>query len=84
MRTDEWYNFRAPPEGVRVLLRLDETTYEGGAMGADHPAAWAHEVGRGRSAYTALGHTAESYAEPLFLEHLGGAVCWAARLACAR
>ncbi|MDT0630252.1 ThuA domain-containing protein [Rubrivirga litoralis] len=83
MRTDEWYTFHAPPENVRVLLRLDGASYEGGAAGTP-PAAWAHEVGRGRSAYTALGHTAESYAEPLFLAHLGGAVCWAARLDCAR
>jgi len=33
-RTDEWYNFRADPdEAVRVLVRLDETTYSGGKMG---------------------------------------------------
>lgn len=82
VRADEWYNFRSRPEGVRVLLRLDESTYEGGTMGPEHPAAWAHEVGAGRSVYTALGHTAETYAEPLFRAHLGGAVCWAARLDC--
>ena len=29
VRTDEWYNFQAPPEGVRVLLRLDASTYRG-------------------------------------------------------
>ena len=84
VRTDEWYNFQAPPEGVRVLLRLDASTYRGGTMGAEHAAAWAHTVGSGRSVYTALGHTAESYADPLFRAHLGGAVCWAARLDCAR
>ena len=84
VRTDEWYNFQGQPEAVRVLLRLDEATYEGGTMGTEHPAAWAHAVGAGRSVYTALGHTAETYAEPLFRAHLGGAVCWAARLGCAR
>ena len=83
VRTDEWYDFQEAPRGVRVLLRLDASSYEGGAMGADHPVAWAHVVGEGRAAYTGLGHTAESYAEPLFLDHLGGAVCWAARLSCA-
>ena len=83
VRTDEWYAFDARPQGVRVLLRLDESTYEGGTMGDDHPIAWAHTVGQGRSVYTAMGHTAESYAEPLFRGHLAGAVCWAARAACA-
>ena len=79
-RTDEWYSFRARPEGVTVLLRLDESTYQGGSMGDDHPIAWSHTVGQGRAVYTALGHTAESYAEPEFRAHLGGAVGWAARL----
>ena len=85
VRTDEWYNFRALPSStVRILLRLDESTYDGGTMGDDHPAAWAHAVGDGRAVYTALGHTAASYAEPLFLAHLDGALCWTARLTCDR
>ena len=85
VRTDEWYNFRAlPSPTVRILLRLDESTYDGGTMGDDHPVAWAHAVGDGRAVYTALGHTAESYAEPLVLAHLDGALCWAARLTCDR
>lgn len=84
VRTDEWYSFRALPVGVDVLLRIDESTYEGGGMGLDHPVAWAHAVGQGRAVYTALGHTSGSYAEPAFRAHLAGAVCWAARLPCAR
>ena len=55
--TDEPYDFRAPPAaGVRVLARLDESTYKGGTMGADHPIIWCHRVGPGRSFYTGLGH----------------------------
>ena len=78
-RTDEWYYFRANPrETVRVLLRLDETTYRGGQMGADHPIAWYHEFDGGRAWYTAGGHTAESYREPLFLQHLLGGIEYAA------
>ena len=85
VRTDEWYSFGAPPPAaVRVLLRLDASTVDGTTMGDDHPLAWAHAVGDGRALYTALGHTAESYAEPLFLSHLDGALCWVARLDCAR
>jgi type 1 glutamine amidotransferase len=74
---DEWYDFRANPRpGVRVLLTVDEATYDGGTMGADHPVAWCHEYGGGRCFYTALGHAARTFAEPAFLRHLGGALEW--------
>ena len=74
-RTDEWYNFRSNPRGkVHVLATLDEATYSGGKMGADHPIAWCQAIDGGRSWYTAMGHTAESYAEPLFRRHLLGGI----------
>src|SRR5215471_12183038 len=74
-RTDEWYNFRTNPRSaVHVLATVDEASYSGGAMGADHPIAWCQTIGSGRSWYTAMGHTAESYAEPLFRLHLLGGI----------
>lgn len=74
-RTDEWYNFRSNPRGaVHVLATLDESTYTGGTMGADHPIAWCQTLEGGRSWYTAMGHTKESYAEPLFRLHLLGGI----------
>jgi type 1 glutamine amidotransferase len=79
-RIDEWYGFHENPrEKVHVLLTLDEASYEPGegAMGADHPLAWCHEFEGGRSFYTALGHTKESYEERPFLEHLAGGITWA-------
>ena len=80
-RTDEWYDFRTSPRGrVHVLLSIDEASYQGGGMGADHPMAWCHEFEGGRSAYTELGHTTESWFEPLFLAHVRGALRWAAGL----
>ena len=81
-RTDEWYDFRTNPRGtVHVLATVDETTYSGGSMGADHPIAWCHNYDGGRAWYTAGGHTRESYSEPLFVAHLAGAIRWAAGLA---
>ncbi|MGY1577477.1 ThuA domain-containing protein [Streptomyces sp. MN13] len=78
-RTDEWYDYRTNPRpGVRVLQTLDETTYTGGEMGADHPITWCHTQGEGRSIYTGLGHTAESYNDPAFRALLLGAVRYAA------
>lgn len=78
VRTDEWYNFASNPRGrVNVLMTIDESTYKGGTMGVDHPIAWYHEYEGGRAWYTALGHTSESYYEPLFLAHLWGGIMYA-------
>jgi type 1 glutamine amidotransferase len=73
-RTDEWYNFRDNPKqrGAIVLLNLEEGSYSGGTMGADHPIAWYHDYDGGRAFYTAGGHTQESYSDPSFRAHLLG------------
>lgn len=82
-RRDEWYDYRNSPRDqvdgatIRILATLDEASYEGGTMGADHPIAWCHEYGGGRAWYTGGGHTPESYAEPEFLDHLAGGILWA-------
>jgi type 1 glutamine amidotransferase len=79
IRTDEWYNFATNPAGsVHVLLTVDETTYQGGFMGAYHPLAWYHTYDGGRAWYTAMGHTSESYSESLFLAHIWGGIVYAA------
>ncbi|MFF1547113.1 ThuA domain-containing protein [Streptomyces sp. NPDC058291] len=78
--TDEWYDFRANPrDQVRVLAVADESSYEGGGMGSDHPLIWCREQGRGRVFYTALGHAADAYHDPSFLAHLVGGLMWVAR-----
>jgi hypothetical protein len=77
---DEWYNFRTPPAGVRVLATLDESTYYGGAHGATHPVIWCRSVDGSRSFYTALGHTEECFANDAYLAHVLGAMQWAAGL----
>ncbi|GGJ21573.1 ThuA domain-containing protein [Streptomyces brasiliensis] len=78
--TDEWYDFRSNPRGaVRVLVRADESSYDGGGMGDDHPLAWCREHAAGRVFYTALGHTSEAYTDRDFLAHLRGGIGWAAR-----
>ncbi len=78
---DEWYNFAANPRGngVRVLATLDETTYSGGTMGVDHPVIWCHEELGGRVFYSELGHVAERWHEPAFVEHVAGAFRWTLR-----
>ena len=73
-RKDEWYNYKNINPRVKVLARLDETSYEGGTNGYDHPIAWYHEFDGGRAFYTGGGHTDESFSEPLFVQHLLGGI----------
>ncbi|MDB5124098.1 MAG: Trehalose utilization [Mucilaginibacter sp.] len=76
-RFDEWYNFKWIAPGLHVLMKIDEKTYTGGANGDDHPMSWYHEYDGGRAFYTELGHTDESYADPLYLNHLLGGIKYA-------
>jgi type 1 glutamine amidotransferase len=72
--------------GVRVLLRLDESSFEpvrkkfqgngGKPMGKDHPAAWCREVDGGRFFYTALGHDVRALSTPFGRQHLLGGLSW--------
>ncbi len=78
-RTDEWYNFRTNPRTTaRVLTTLDESSYSGGSMGADHPHSWCKTYSGGRSFYTGGGHSQASYTEPAFRAHLLGGIRYAA------
>ena len=80
---DEGYLCDMVP-GLRVLLEMDTTTvatpprenwvlkFEGNRF----PLAWCHQVGKGRSFYTALGHDKSDYADPNFRKHLQGGISW--------
>lgn len=85
---DEWYSFdRNPRQEVNVLISIVESSYNvdnndwfPGAeqrMG-DHPMVWYKYAGKGRVFQTALGHTKELYSDPLFLQHIRGAILWTA------
>lgn len=76
-RFDEWYNYKNRNADVKVLLTIDESSYEGGKEGAYHPMAWYHQFEGGRVFYTALGHTDESYKEEAFLKHVLGGIHYA-------
>lgn len=76
-RKDEWYNFKDVNPELKVLIEIDESTYKGGVNGAHHPMAWYHNYDGGRAFYTELGHTDESYSDPLYLKHLLGGIQYA-------
>lgn len=76
-RFDEWYNYKYIAKGLHVLITIDEKSYTGGENGDNHPMAWYHQYDGGRAFYTELGHTDESYADPLYLQHLLGGIKYA-------
>jgi type 1 glutamine amidotransferase len=78
-RPDEWYDFRDVQPGLSVLLEIDEASYktpDESPAPAPRPIAWYREFDGGRTFYTGLGHTEESWADPLFLGHVWGGVTW--------
>ncbi len=78
-RFDEWYNFKnlQLDNNVHVLMTIDESSYKGGENGNFHPMSWYHEFDGGRAFYTELGHTDDSYKDPLYLQHLLGGIKYA-------
>ncbi|MGB3145950.1 MAG: ThuA domain-containing protein, partial [Maribacter sp.] len=76
-RDDELYNYKNINTDVNVLMTLDESSYEGGENGANHPIAWYNDFDGGRAFYTGAGHTDESFSEDLFLKHLLGGINYA-------
>ena len=88
---EEWLCYDRPvtgQPGVKVLLRLDETTFEPvrkkfqemhvQPMGSDHPAAWTREAEGGRFFYTAIGHDARVFNTDFGRQHLLASLQWAA------
>lgn len=77
-RTDEWYYFEDFDPTSTVLVTLDSASI-GEKDVNPNPLAWTRHAGRGRVFYTAMGHTAESYSEPWFQQHLAGGFDWVLR-----
>jgi type 1 glutamine amidotransferase len=90
---DEFYSFKSNPRpDVRVLLTIDESTYDpdpntthlpgntpsSGVMG-DHPMSWCHDNLGGRVFYTALGHENYLYELDWFRQHLLGGILTATK-----
>ncbi|HYG41244.1 MAG TPA: ThuA domain-containing protein [Cytophagales bacterium] len=73
-RKDEFYNFKDINPDLKVVVTIDEKSYQGGTNGDNHPMSWYHEFEGGRVFYTNMGHTNETFSEPLFLKHLSGGI----------
>lgn len=69
---EEWYNFDSISPDIEVLATVNESSYQGGKHGDNHPIFWKQEFDGGRSFYTALGHRPEAYRDSLFVRHIMG------------
>lgn len=76
-RTDEFYSFKDISPKIHVVLKIDEKSYIGGKNPDFHPMSWYQEFDGGRSFYTAMGHTDETFSDPLFLNHLYAGIKYA-------
>src|SRR5687767_13492927 len=76
-REDEFYNFKSINPAIRVLVDIDEKSYQGGTNGDRHAMSWYHAYDGGRAFYTNMGHTEATFSEPLFLRHLLGGLRYA-------
>lgn len=76
-RWDEWYYFGPFTNKVNILAVLDSTTFKSQKHTQNYPFAWYHEFEGGRVFYTAGGHNAEDFEEPMFVKHIMGGIEYA-------
>jgi uncharacterized protein len=87
--TDEWYVFFNSPlkNGFTGIYTLDgEAISTDGnilfmssknfGMGKEHPVAWFKQTGKGRTFYTSMGHTGQTFQEATFVQMIENAVNW--------
>ena len=79
-RSDQWINWDPNPIGkVHTIAQVEEGKYKPGlsANGPFHPISWCRDYDGGRSFYTGMGRTEESYTtDTKFQSHLLGAIEW--------
>ncbi|WP_442818637.1 ThuA domain-containing protein [Streptomyces sp. NBC_01320] len=79
-RSDQWINWDPNPIGkVHTIAQVEEGKYKPGlsANGPFHPISWCRDYEGGRSFYTGMGRTEESYTtDTKFQSHLLGAIQW--------
>lgn len=81
---DECYFLNQLNPDIHILLSADLTTvndpekdkFPPSNFGNYTPLSWTHTYDGGRQFYTALGHKAEYYSNPLFIQHLLGGIKW--------
>jgi len=74
-RTDEWYWIADFEPSVNLLVTLDPESI-GEPAGEEKPISWSQDFDGGRVFYTSMGHTIDTYSDPVFLDHVAGGMAW--------
>ncbi|MFN7054820.1 ThuA domain-containing protein [Hyphomonas sp.] len=75
-RVDEWYYFSdLDAANLQIVAAFDPASI-GEPDTSLQPISWRHEFEGARIFYTGMGHTAESFTDPLFLTHLSAGLGW--------
>ncbi|HEY0650458.1 ThuA domain-containing protein [Phenylobacterium sp.] len=77
-RVDEWYYFDDYDPTSRLLVALDPASI-GEPDVNPNPISWVRTFEGGRVFYTAMGHTPESFSDPLVLKHIAAGLNWVLR-----
>lgn len=76
-RDDKWLDWADSPTGqVHTVAQVEPGPDAGPTTNPFHPVSWCRDYDGGRSFYTGLGGTPESWADETFREHLLGALQW--------
>jgi cytochrome c len=61
-RDDEFYDFQSvQKDAIKVLISVDEKSYQQGKMGDWHPMAWYQDFDGGKAFYTNFGHVESTF-----------------------
>lgn len=84
-REDESYYLKELNPDIHVILATDLTSiddpqaheeYPANTFGKYFPVTWCHHFDGGHQWYTSLGHEAEHYDDPVFMNHILGGIQW--------
>tara|TARA_A100001037_G_scaffold268365_1_gene261814 strand:+ start:143 stop:949 length:807 start_codon:yes stop_codon:yes gene_type:complete len=75
----EWYfwNYHPNFERVQIIARADVSPNQP-LLPEHYPVTWCHEYAGGRVWYTNMGHYAENFHQPEFIQHLVDGIEWVA------
>ncbi|MCK0116107.1 ThuA domain-containing protein [Isoptericola sp. S6320L] len=76
-REDRWLSWADDPSGeVHTVAQLEPGADSGPGTSPFQPQSWCHDYDGGRSFYTGMGGTADSWSDDAFRDHLLGALQW--------
>ncbi|WP_265521579.1 ThuA domain-containing protein [Oerskovia flava] len=76
-RDDKWLDWADSPAGqVHTVAQLEPGPDAGPTTSPFHPVSWCRDYDGGRSFFTGMGGTAESWSDETFRQHVLGALQW--------